>query len=44
MTTLPYARVVSYQDNVSLTEFDNDVEFDLKVWTGINNLPYKEFN
>jgi UDP-2,3-diacylglucosamine pyrophosphatase LpxH len=44
MTTLPYARVVSYQDNVSLTEFENDVEFDLKVWTGINNLPYKEFN
>ncbi|MCE3013532.1 MAG: metallophosphoesterase [Proteobacteria bacterium] len=44
MTTLPYARVVSYLDNVSLTEFENDVEFDLKVWTGINNLPYKEFN
>lgn len=44
MTSLPYARVVSYQDTVSLTEFENDVEFDLKVWTGINNLPYKEFN
>ena len=44
MTTLPYARVVSYQDNVSLTEFENYVEFDLKVWTSINNLPYKEFN
>lgn len=44
MQSLPYARIAAYEDSVDLNQFDNDVEFDLKVWTGVNNLPYKDFN
>jgi predicted phosphodiesterase len=42
--SLPYARIASFEDNVDVTQFENHVEFDLRVWTGLHNLPYKDFN
>ena len=41
---LPYARIVSFEDDVDIAQFENHVEFDLKVWTGLHTLPYKDFN
>lgn len=42
--SLPFARIASFEDAVDVTQFENHVEFDLRVWTGLNNLPYKDFN
>lgn len=41
---LTYAKILVKNKNFDLSEFDSNVEVDLKHWMGINNLPYSEYH
>jgi UDP-2,3-diacylglucosamine pyrophosphatase LpxH len=40
---LTYAQVDVFGENFDIQEFENNVNVDLKIWTGVNQYPYKEF-
>jgi predicted phosphodiesterase len=40
---LTYAQFDIFGTNFDIQDFENHVEVDLKVWTGMNQFPYKEF-
>jgi UDP-2,3-diacylglucosamine pyrophosphatase LpxH len=41
---LTYAKIMVKNKEYEMSEFDENVEVDLKYWMGINNLPYSEYH
>ncbi|MGE3608482.1 MAG: metallophosphoesterase [Bacteriovoracaceae bacterium] len=41
---LTYAKILVKNKEYELSDFDKNVEVDLKYWMGINNLPYSEYH
>ena len=41
---LTYAKIMVKNKEYEISEFDENVEVDLKYWMGINNLPYSEYH
>jgi hypothetical protein len=41
---LTYAKILVKSKDYSIEEFDQNVEVDLKHWSGMNQFPYSEYH
>lgn len=41
---LTYAKILVKNEDYEISDFEKNVEVDLKYWMGINNLPYSEYH